>query len=167
MYKNNSLRYLPVSAKTASGNIEVFSFVKSSCRYYFNAQHLFIELSPTARAFFDYLCERMGSTNNYINLNANEREKFRVHMERITNGQIAPSPSSISSYITKLTDLGLIILSGSQRSCFYCINPKYVFKGTEKQRMALLKDLIEDRSLNGLPINMLVNVSKRNKPSKK
>ena len=99
----------------------------------------------------------MISTNNFIHIDAKEREDFKIHIKNITNGSESPSKSSIASYINKLSKLGLIILCGSTKSCFYCINPKYVFKGTENQRIAILKDLIEDRSKQKLPINMLVN----------
>jgi hypothetical protein len=157
MSNNSRLRYTTVDVQLANKKVECIKFVKSSCRYYFNAQHLFLELSASARAFFDYLCERMNSTNNYIYIDAKERGKFKMHIEKITNGTQSPSTSSIASYINKLSELGLIILCGSPRSCFYCINPKYVFKGTENQRIAILKDLIEDRNKQNLPINMLIN----------
>jgi hypothetical protein len=157
MSNNSKLRYTKVQVELANKEVHSIKFVKSSCRYYFNAQHLYLELSATVRTFFDYLCERMNSTNNYIYLNAEERNKFKLHIEKITNGNLSPSKSSIASYITKLSELGLIILCGSPKSCFYCINPKYVFKGTENQRIAILKNLIEYRSKQKLTINMLIN----------
>ena len=157
MSKNSRLRYTTVDVQLPNKKVQCIKFVKSSCRYYFNAQHLFLELSSSARSFFDYLCERMISTNNFIHIDAKEREDFKIHIENITNGSESPSKSSIASYINKLSKLGLIILCGSTKSCFYCINPKYIFKGTENQRIAILKELIEDRSKQKLPINMLVN----------
>ena len=116
MSKNSRLRYTAVDVQLANKKVQCIKFVKSSCRYYFNAQHLFLELSASARTFFDYLCERMNSTNNFIHIDAKEREKFKIHIENITKGSESPSKSSIASYINKLSKLGLIILCGSTKS---------------------------------------------------
>lgn len=130
-------------------------FVDSGVKNYFNAQHLLYKLNKNERAFYDYLCEVM-TTKNSITINAVLRIQFADHFFRVVKKQIPDS--SITKFVAKLNDLGMIILIGNQRSAFYNINPRYAFKGSKIARANLLRKLIQDRGKAGLPLIGLINI---------
>ena len=154
--KGKNTLTVPVTLTSPKGNKRI-NFVNEGVTLFFNAQHHLIELSAHERAFFDYLCEHMNPTNNNIQIDKLMKDAFVTHIKKITSGDHVPSKKKIPAYIGKLSNLGLLILMGSEKSGFYCVNPKYVFKGTNIQRIRTLKQLIEERNKNGKPINMLLN----------
>lgn len=153
-----SLKYIDVTINIGSPKRnQKLQFVNTGITLYFNAQHTLIQLHPNERAFFDYLCERMNKTNNAIRIDSKLKDDFKSHIGKITSNKTNPSVKSITRYVKKIANLGLIILNGSKLSEAYIVNPKYVFKGTVKQRMETLKILIETRDSLSLSNNMLIN----------
>lgn len=133
-------------------------FVKQGCKLFFNAQHLLLNLHAGERALYDYLLEKMVNKNNTITIDVAFKNDFIAHIAKITSNQTQYKLQSLSKYTKKLEELGLIISMSSTNSGFYSVNPKYAFKGTEKQREATLKSLIESRNKQGLPTNMLASI---------
>ena len=156
--KGKNTLTVPVALTSPKGNRRI-NFVNEGFTLFFNAQHHLIELSAHERALFDYLCEHMNPTNNHIQIDMPKRDAFVTHIKKISSGDHVPSKKKIPAYIGKFANLGLLILMGSEKSGFYCVNPKYVFKGTNKQRIKILKQLIEERNKKGLSINMLINMA--------
>lgn len=153
-----SLKYIDVTITIGSPKRnQKLQFVNSGVTLFFNAQHILVKLHPNERAFFDYLCERMNISNNAVRIDSKLKDDFKSHIGKITSNKVNPSTKSITRYVKKLVGLGLIILNGSKLSEAYIVNPKYVFKGTLKQRKDSLKSTIEDRDQLGLENKMLVN----------
>ncbi len=65
--------------------------------------------------------------------------------------------NKIDQIVPKLKQLGLIISCEDNRGLYY-INPKYAHKGAEKLRLENLENIISERLLKELPINMLVDI---------
>jgi len=130
-------------------------FVNGGCRHYFNAQHKFLQLSKGERAFYDFLCERMDD-NNIIAIDNGLRVAFGDFINRVTSTKNSFEPSSAAKYIGKLVKVGLLLKT--TRNTLYIVNPKHSFSGTEKRRLQVLKDLIEHRLQQKLPIDALIDV---------
>jgi hypothetical protein len=131
-------------------------FVSDSVQYFFNAQHLMQKLDKSTRAFYDYLCEKMNSENN-VTINTALKSTFVTHYTSLTSGRKVIALSSLTTYVSKLNTLGLIISMGNPRSGFYCVNPKYVYKGSKANRARLLTKLINIRGTAGLSLHGLIN----------
>jgi len=153
-----ALTYIQISVNIGSPKrTKKLSFVSSGVTLFFNTQHLFIQLNPKERALFDYLCERMNKVDNSLRIDTKLKEDFIRHISKITGKQISPSIKRVTSYLKNLVTPGLLILNGDKLSESYFVNPKYVFKGTAKQRIATIKLLIESRDKLGYDNTMLVN----------
>jgi hypothetical protein len=132
-------------------------FKKIGCKYYFNAQHIFIELSSKDRSFFDYLCENMDNKNRVI-VDVHFKQEYINFMNEILGKDSGIKVSGIDQTLKKLKLLGLIFLVNDTRS-YFNVNPRYVFQGTELARTKLLRDLIQNRFNAGLDIGMLLDIS--------
>jgi hypothetical protein len=147
---------IKVAVKTPKGNeTKCIDFVKDGCTTFFNAQHLLLQLHAGERALYDFLLEKMIKKDNTITIDTALKNSFITHIAKITSNKTSYTLQSIGNYVKQLEALGLIIKMGSINSGFYSVNPKYAFKGTEKNRAATLKSLIEDRNNLGLPTNIL------------
>jgi hypothetical protein len=146
-----------VNETTGKLETKKVSFVKSGWKTYFNAQHLFVQLERGERALFDFLCEHMDSQNR-VAIDKDLKLQFRDFLKRITIGHLTYSETSVNTYVHTLARIGLIISAGSKNSGVYFVNPKYVFQGSETDRAACLKSLIEHRILLGRSIEHLINV---------
>jgi len=133
-------------------------FVSSGVQHYFNSQHLMYKLGKDSRAFYDYLCERMDHENS-ITIDAALKASFVTHFSVLTSKKKKIKASSLSTYAAKLSDLGLLIPIGNLRSAFYCINPKFAFKGTKAGRVALLQLLIEQMGAAGQSLHGLLDTT--------
>ena len=131
-------------------------YVTSGVCHFFNSQHLLYKLSRGARAFYDFLCEVMNNDNN-VTIDVELKMKFVRHFTAITGA--APVVESLPKCIKTLESLGLIISMGTMRSGFFCVNPKYAFKGSKAKRLTLLRVLIESRGRDGLPLHGLIDLS--------
>jgi len=117
------------------------SFVKSSYKLYFNAQHLLIKLDPYQRCYYDYLCEMMVLETNNVFVDKVFQTGFLAHLTALQiDTKILKEKNG---YLEKLKDLGLILATGEQ--CCYIVNPKYAFKESESKRKKCLKELIQTR----------------------
>lgn len=131
------------------------TFVDTGVWYYFNSQHLLYQLGKDARAFYDFLCEKMNN-GNLITIDAALKLSF-VHYFSSIHKPSPPSVNSLSTYVSNMKNLGLLIEMGNLRSGFYCINPKYAFKGSKEKRIKLLQTLIKSRGELGLSLKGLIN----------
>jgi len=148
------VKFLP---PTAAEPIEKkLSFVSSGVLNYFNSQHLLYPLGKDARAFYDFLCEVMNNDNN-ITIDAALKRSFSEYFYRLTSNKKRIPLNSLGNYVSKLVDQRLLIPMGNTGSAFYCINPKYAFKGTKAERRKLLIKLIQTRGAAGLTLKGLIN----------
>ncbi|RPD51413.1 hypothetical protein [Paracnuella aquatica] len=130
-------------------------FVQSGVTYYHNAQHLLLELERGQRALYDFLCEWMDATNTFV-FDEELKAAFIAFVSTVTSAKRAYSKGTAAQHLGLLVDLGLVLRTDKLN--FYCVNPKYAYKGSEIQRKALLKKLIERRVSSSLSIDKLVDV---------
>lgn len=117
---------------------EIF-LVTAGCCYFFNAQHLYLQLSKIERSYFDFICEKM-NYNNLILLNPKLREAYIDHYNKLTSSKKAPSLRTLQKYETKLIELKLFINPIKSGASVY-VNPKYAFNGKLSDRLNLIKRL--------------------------
>jgi len=115
------------------------TYTSDCCRYYFNAQHKFIQLQPTERMYFDFLCEHM-EPGNYISLKPRMHDKFEEFCKKI--GLPTVSPSTLRKFQKHFKKLSLVI-PHPENSKLHLLNPRHVFRGTEVERMKIMKYLGE------------------------
>jgi hypothetical protein len=151
-------KFVKVQSVNGSPIPRKIKIIDESYHLVFNCQHLLVELSPEARSFFDYLCEKMRSDNNSILINKSLKEAFIEHISRITSKKHVPAMNSLNQYVSLLKKLNLLLLPVGGQRAYYHINPKYVYKGTKKQREELLKKLIEEKEEAGQSLKGLLNV---------
>jgi len=135
---------LPYKCENQILNMEV-SYVNEGCTHFFNAQHLYLELSPVERCYFDFLCEKMDPLNR-IDIIPKRRNDFVSHFKKFTNEK-PPDSRKITSIEKKLRELNLLLKVKGQGSLHF-VNPKYVTKGSQTQRKnSILK--IAYHAMNG------------------
>jgi hypothetical protein len=154
--KRITINYSFIPANESERKTGKIHFVSDGVQYFFNAQHLMQKLDKSTRAFYDYLCEKMNDENK-VTINAALKLTFVTHYSSLTSGRKVIALSSLSIYVSKLNTLGLIIRIGNPRSGFYCVSPKYVFKGSKANRARLLAKLINIRGTAGLSLHGLIN----------
>lgn len=135
---------LPYKSENQILYVEV-SYVNEGCTYFFNAQHLYLQLSPVERCYFDFLCERMDPFNR-IGIIPTLRNEFVSHFKKLTD-QKPPDSRSITSMEKKLRELNLLLKVKGQGSLHY-VNPKYVCKENQNQRKKSLQKIAE-HAMNG------------------
>lgn len=114
-------------------------FVEDSVRLYFNAQHKLLLLSPLQRCYFDFMCEKMNSSNQ-IKLAPRFREDFISFCERVLGENSVRSQRTLYDAESQMKKLYLIFKVPEINGLWY-VNPKHVFKGTETDRKKLLECL--------------------------
>jgi hypothetical protein len=127
-----------VGDKTAIAEIHL---VTAGCCYFFNAQHLYLQISNIKRSYFDFICEKMDH-NNRILLNPKLREEYIYHYNKVTSSQNAPSMRTLQRYEITLRKLKLII-KPIKSGAFVYVNPKYAFKGKLSARPTLMNRLAD------------------------
>jgi len=156
----NLIIIIPYKTENQIVNIEV-KYVNEGCTHFFNTQHLYLQLSPLERCYFEFLCERMDPFNR-IDIVPTHRKEFVSHFKKLTD-QKPPDSRSITSIEKKLRDLKLLLKVKGQGSLHF-VNPKYVFKGNQtKRKKAILKiadhammDEIEIASIIDRPLNRIL-----------
>jgi hypothetical protein len=133
---------------------------------FFNCQHLLIQLPPVGRSFFDFLCEKMRSDDNSILMTKEVKSDFIEHITKITSKKTIPKEVSINKYVSQFKDLGLLISLANKRG-YYCINPRYAFKGSKEKRAQVLKKLIEAKCRKKESIKGLVSTSQEEEKGNK
>lgn len=130
-------------------------FSNIGVKQFFNVQHLFIKLSPYQRCFFDFLCEEMHDELNWVFIDHNLKTKFITFLEKI--GADKTKGKAVNGFVPRLLGLGLLLTTTAKG--YYTVNPKYVYKGTAKQRSDVLKQLIQDRLDKGGSLVHLINTT--------
>lgn len=142
----------PVSGQ---GIARTVRYVNNGYRLFFNSQHVMVQLNRGQRAWFDFLCEHMDLYNRVV-VNSELKKIFGRFIQSVTSGTVSYSESSVSTYTKKLVELGLLLKTKTSNS--YVVNPKYIFRGTESERMEYLTNLITDRVKYRLPIDKIIDV---------
>jgi hypothetical protein len=155
-YTTVSMDTYPTTGRRAVQNIR---FNSNSCRYFFNAQHLFLGLTDKERCFFDYCCEHMLQENNNVLLDNHFKQTFIDFVASITSNKVQISMDSVTLAVSKLKDRNLIVDVFDTRG-YYMVNPKYVYKGTEKNRKELLTQVLERCRVTGKDYHMFLDRTK-------
>ena len=101
--------------------IEGERFKKDSCNYYFNAQHIYLNLSNKERCFFDFLFEKMDSENRVL-IDASLKLSFKEFIKLFTSNIITTSIRSLDRFVNKLDNSKLILKVAKTK--LYYLNPK-------------------------------------------
>lgn len=153
-YNYNTLKINDLDGNSIALKITVIS---AGYTLFFNCQHLMVKLGPEARCFFDYLCERMKSDTNEVIIDSKFKQEFKVQINRITSAKVNPSINSLNKYVSQFKELGLIIPTTNTRRGYYSVNPKYAYKGTKKNRLLLVANMIKDRIRNKEDFGALID----------
>ena len=113
--------------------------VTAGCWYFFNAQHLYLQLSTIERSYLEFICEKM-DYNNRISLSPKLREEYIDHYNNFSSSKKTLSIRSFQRYEKTLIELKLII-SPKKSGSFAYVNPKYAFKGNLSERLKLIQSL--------------------------
>jgi hypothetical protein len=135
----------------------LISLKKKNHKSYFNAQHLLFKLNPLERSFYEYLIEK-ADLKSRVFIDINLKKEYLDFVDKVIGADVARATAAkVDQVVPKLKELGLII-SSNDRGLYY-INPKYAHKGSEKSRLLNLMNIIHERIMQKLPINMLTDVS--------
>jgi hypothetical protein len=132
-------------------------YKSTGCKYFFCAQHLFISMSNKERSFFDYLCEQM-DTDNAILINRELKEAYIAFMTKICKEEVKITIGILDKALAKFKDKKMLMNLGGGAG-YYLVNPRYAYRGKEADRMRLIKKVIQNRMMDGLPIDALIDVS--------
>ena len=143
MKKKENYTIIKISKKDSKENLINYSVhvVNTGCAWFFNCQHHFLKLNPIERCFFDFLCETMNVVNNKVTIDKELKEKFIDFAQEISGKTIE---INLSTLVGKLLKNNLILQT--QTKSYYIVNPKFVWKGTKKQRLSFIKSLLEKTS---------------------
>ena len=132
---------------------EVVSVVTEGCYYFFNAQHLYFQLTAIERSYFDFMCEKMDYEYR-IGISNVFRKEYIEHYYKITSLSNAPSETDLRTFEKKLIALKLVINLKGQ-SIQHIVNPKYVMKGKLTQRKNKLQELSDMASKGKIDIRTI------------
>ena len=132
-------------------------YKSTGCKYFFCAQHLFISMSNKERSFFDYLCEQMDD-DNAILVNKDLKEAYISFITKICKEELRITTGIIDKALAKFKDKKMLLSLGGGAG-YYLVNPRYVYRGKEADRMRLIKKVIQNRIMEGLSIEALIDVS--------
>lgn len=158
MKNKKNYHFVQLNSKEADGRKidHLISLKKKNYKSYFNAQHLLFKLNPLERSFYEYLIEK-ADLRSRVFINNTLKSEFIDFVEKVIGGDVAKvTAAKVDQVVPKLKELGLIIPSGDRG--LYYINPKYAHKGSEKSRLHNLNNIIHERIMQKLPINMLTDV---------
>ncbi len=136
--------------------IEGERFKKDSCNYYFNAQHIYLELSNKERCFFDFLCEKMDDSNRVL-IDASLKLSYKEFIKLITSDKIKISIRSLDRFTIKINDSKLILKVANTK--LYYVNPKYASRLSNLKRAKLIKKLLLGNKLTEEEKNKLRSTS--------
>jgi hypothetical protein len=130
-------------------------FVNKGYTCLFNAQHIFLELEKFQRCFFDFLCEKMNLDNTVL-IDGDLKSEFVLFLSKITGGKKTLTTRTVTNYVKILIDSKLLI-EAPKLNMLYIVNPKYVYKGTKKDRIKILKTLLKCPNKYGSDNSALLN----------
>ncbi len=152
-YSIVSMDTYPATGRKA---IQYIKYNSNGCRYFFNAQHLYLGLTDKERCFYDFCCEHMLKENNNILLDVSFKLSFIDFVKDITSNKVVISMDSVTKAVSKLKERNLIVDIFDTRG-YYMVNPKYAYKGSEKDRKALLTQVLERCRTTGKPYHMFLD----------
>lgn len=158
MKNKKDYHFVPLTIKETNGRKidHLISLKKKNYKSYFNAQHLLFKLNPLERSFYEYLIEKADSKSRVF-INNILKKEYLDFVDKVIGADVAKATAAkVDQIVPKLKELGLIIPSDDR--ALYYINPKYAHKGSEKSRLLNLKNIIHERILQKLPLNMLTDV---------
>ena len=158
MKNNSEYHSFSLTIKHNNGrNIDhVIRMKKTGYKRYFNSQHLFFQLSPLENSFFEYLIESSDNKSR-VHLDMFFKVEYTIFMKKVLKKEDNKIQTArLNKVVCKLKELGLIIPCEDTRGIYY-VNPKYAHKGSEKTRISNIKNVIHERLLKNLPINMLID----------
>lgn len=121
--------------------------VRMDCvKRYNNCQYLLAKLNKCADMFLMYLTEQMDPINT-VHITKRVRQDFLKHMKK--NCGVIYEDGTVKKALASLKNSGLILNYGPRID--YTINPFYFFKGPEKERKDLIKNLLHDCATNEYP----------------
>lgn len=154
--KHGKYSTVRLEAATSKGGIvpQLIQFRSEYFKAFCCAQHLLIHLSSKERCFWDYLCERMYDDNTLF-IDNNFKTAFIAFTKHIGIPEKTFSIGIIDKAIAKLKKLHLII---QKQQGYYMVNPRYSFKGSEKDRLKVLEKEIKERFNENLPLDGLLPI---------
>jgi len=159
MKNNKQYHFLPFKLKQLDGRSidHLIKLKKKNYKCYLNCQHLLFQLKPLERSFYEYLIESADSKSRVF-INTAFKKAYFDFIEKVIGADAAKlTLDKVDQIVPKLKTLGLIISNG-ERGLYY-INPKYAHKGSEKSRINNLNNILHERMMQNLPINMLIDAS--------
>ena len=132
--------------------------VTFSCKRYFNALHQLSRITKSERLFYDYLCEKMDSRTNLVDISIEIKKNFIEEIKTWTGGKTKVAQASLGSFIKSLESARLITRYNDRRA-LYMVNPKYAFKGGELTRKELIRDEIIKCISKNLPFAHLIDTT--------
>lgn len=137
---------------------EFISVTTSCTKRYHNCIYLLFNLANSTRNLLDYLCENMDE-NNMIRSDIYIINNFIEFISKVTKGKVNYSVNTVKSSFMKLKKKGLLIQLS--RGMFK-VNPKFFFRGDEKDRLNQIKLLImfdnnKDTSIDVVKEHIIIN----------
>jgi hypothetical protein len=116
-------------------------FVKKNVKKYANHSHLLVDIRPRTRIVLDLITEKMDHSNRIENTKAFKQDILKFFKSKCNIK--AESTAFIDKAFQELKNQNILLYSDSPgMERVYYVNPKYYFKGSEKERQALLGSLI-------------------------
>lgn len=97
-------------------------------------------------------------TDNAILINRNLKEAYIAFMTKICKEEIKITIGILDKALAKFKEKKMVMNLGGGAG-YYLINPRYAYRGKEVDRMRLIKKIIQNRMMDGLPIDALIDVS--------
>ena len=110
-------------------------------KVYENLFYKYASLKKRYILLFHYLCEKMDESNNIVHT-ANIRNGFIKYCENNTSKLY--SHDTIKQGFSALKSVGLLINYNVKRD--FTVNPRHVFKGSEKKRREVINEIIHSLS---------------------
>lgn len=112
-------------------------FLKGNTKRYDNHTHLLAKLTPSAALLLNYLVDHAEIYDNSVNSNASERLRFINFLKK--NCGMEMKDETVKKAFSKLHSVGFLLKMKTKGS--FIVNPKYFYKGPEKNRKRILQDL--------------------------
>jgi len=151
--KYSTLR-LEASTRTGRKVPVTLPYNAEYCKKYFCDEHLLFQLNNKEGCFLNHLCEKMDD-ENYVYIDRHFKEAFITYTKHIGIPEKTFNIGIIDKAVAKLKELHFIV----QKQQEYCqVNPRYFFKGSEKDRLNVLEKEINTRFNQNLPLNGLLPI---------
>jgi hypothetical protein len=153
--KDYSTVQLTIDAESGRVLDHTVRLKKTGYKSYFNAQHIYFQLNNLERSFFEYLIEK-ADENALVYVIKPLKLEYIDFIGKVIGTSKQIKLASLDQITPKLKKLGLLIPLQETHGMYF-INPKYVYKGSEKGRVTAFNNILDHCLLNKLPISMLVD----------